>query len=189
MKIGLVTPYVYPLPGGVNDHVGHLYESLRVRGHDVRILTASHGLQRRSEGDVIRIGKGFSVPANGSVGTLTVSPRYRSQIRDVLDHERFDLLHFHEPFVPFLTLMTLRESRSVNVATFHAFAGYAPGYQIGGRMLGPVAASRLQPRRGDPGYRGGAGRGARRARRRFPGAASRAGRGRPRRAPRPHPRG
>ena len=146
MKIGLVTPYVYPLPGGVNDHVGHLYRSLRARGHDVRILTASHGLQRSSEGDVIRIGKGFSVPANGSVGTLTVSPRYRSQIRDVLEREQFDLLHFHEPFVPFLTLMALRESRSVNVATFHAFAGYAPGYQIGGRMLGPVAASRLHGR-------------------------------------------
>ena len=75
MKIGLVTPYVYPLPGGVNDHVGQLYESLRARGHDVRILTASHGLQRTSEGDVIRIGNGFSVPANGSMGTLTISPR------------------------------------------------------------------------------------------------------------------
>jgi phosphatidylinositol alpha-mannosyltransferase len=146
VKIGLVTPYVYPLPGGVNDHVGHLYASLRARGHDVRILTASHGLQRSSEGDVIRIGKGFSVPANGSVGTLTISPRYQSQIRDVLARERFDLLHFHEPFVPFLTLMTLRESHSVNVATFHAFAGYAPGYQLGGRMLGPVAASRLYGR-------------------------------------------
>lgn len=146
MKIGLVTPYVYPLPGGVNDHVGHLYESLRVRGHDVRILTASHGLQRRSEGDVIRIGKGFSVPANGSVGTLTISPRYRSQIRDLVERERFDLLHFHEPFVPFLAIMALRESRSINIATFHAYAGYAPGYQLGGRMLGPVAANRLHGR-------------------------------------------
>ena len=146
MKIGLVTPYVYPLPGGVNDHVGHLYESLRVRGHDVRILTASHGLQRRSEGDVIRIGKGFSVPANGSVGTLTISPRYRSQIRDLVERERFALLHFHEPFVPFLAIMALRESRSINIATFHAYAGYAPGYQLGGRMLGPVAANRLHGR-------------------------------------------
>ena len=139
MKIGLVTPYVYPLPGGVNDHVGHLYEALRARGHDVRILTASHGLQRSSEGDVIRIGKGFSVPSNGSMGTLTVSPRYRSQIQAVLDREQFDLLHFHEPFVPLLALFTLRESRSVNIATFHAYAGYAPGYQLGGKMLGPVA--------------------------------------------------
>ena len=32
VKIGLVTPYVYPLPGGVNDHVGQLYASLRTRG-------------------------------------------------------------------------------------------------------------------------------------------------------------
>ena len=139
MKIGLVTPYVYPLPGGVNDHVGHLYEALRAHGHDVRILTASHGLQRSSEGDVIRIGKGFSVPSNGSMGTITVSPRYRSQIQAVLDREQFDLLHFHEPFVPLLALFTLRESRSVNVATFHAYSGYAPGYQLGGKMLGPVA--------------------------------------------------
>ena len=146
MKIGLVTPYVYPLPGGVNDHVGQLYENLRARDHDVRIISASHGLQRSSEGDVIRIGKGFSVPANGSVGTLTISPRYRSQVQDVLARERFDLLHFHEPFVPFLTLVALRESRSVNVATFHAYAGYAPGYQLGGRMLGPVAANRLHGR-------------------------------------------
>jgi phosphatidylinositol alpha-mannosyltransferase len=146
VKIGLVTPYVYPLPGGVNDHVGHLYESLRARGHDVRIISASHGLQRSSEGDVIRIGKGFSVPANGSVGTLTISPRYRSLLQAVLERERFDLLHFHEPFVPFLTLVALRESRSVNIATFHAYAGFAPGYQLGGRMLGPVAANRLHGR-------------------------------------------
>jgi hypothetical protein len=68
VKIGLVTPYVYPVPGGVNEHVRFLYENLRLRGHDVRIITSSHGLQRSSEGDVIRIGKGFSVPSNGSVG-------------------------------------------------------------------------------------------------------------------------
>jgi len=139
MKIGLVTPYVYPLPGGVNDHVGHLYEGLRARGHDVRIITASHGLQRSSEGDIIRIGKGFSVPANGSVGTLTFSPRYLQKVGEVLDRERFDLLHFHEPFVPFLTLVTLRVSRSVNVATFHAYAGFAPGYQAVARALRPAA--------------------------------------------------
>ena len=60
MKIGLVCPYIYPLPGGVAQHVRYLYENLRLRGHDVRIITASHGLQRSSEGDVIRLGTGFS---------------------------------------------------------------------------------------------------------------------------------
>ncbi|MGD0861821.1 MAG: glycosyltransferase family 4 protein [Candidatus Limnocylindrales bacterium] len=145
MKIGLVTPYVYPLPGGVNEHVRFLYENLRLRGHDVRIITSSHGLQRASEGDIIRIGKGFSVPSNGSVGTITVSPRFVSQVRDVLARERFDLLHYHEPFVPFLSLIVLRQSTSVNVATFHAYAGFSPAMELGKRML-PGYASRLHGR-------------------------------------------
>jgi len=135
VKIGLVTPYVYPLPGGVNEHVRFLYENLRLRGHDVRILTSSHGLQRSSEGDVIRIGKGFSMPSNGSVGTITFSPRYVSQVQKVLDRERFDLLHFHEPFVPFLSPIVLRQSTSVNVATFHAYGGFSPAYELGKRAL------------------------------------------------------
>ena len=139
MKVGLVSPYVYPLPGGVTEHVRHLYVNLRKRGHDVRIITSSHGLQRSSEGDIIRIGKGFSMPANGSMGTITLSPRFLSQVRDVLEEERFDLLHFHEPFVPFLSPIVLRLSSSVNIATFHAYGGFSPAYEFGSRVLGGYA--------------------------------------------------
>jgi phosphatidylinositol alpha-mannosyltransferase len=140
VKIGLVSPYVYPLPGGVTQHVRYLYENLRLRGHDVRIITSSHGLQRSSEGDVIRLGKGFSMPANGSMGTITVSPRFISQVRAVLERERFDLLHFHEPFVPFLSPVVLRLSDSVNIGTFHAYGGWSPAYQFGSRVLRGDAA-------------------------------------------------
>jgi phosphatidylinositol alpha-mannosyltransferase len=135
MKIGLVCPYIYPDNGGVAQHVRFLYENLRLRGHDVRILTASHGPQRASEGDIIRLGVGFSVPINASVGTLTFSPRYLSQIARMLERERFDVLHFHEPFVPFLSLFLLRESNAVNVATFHAYAGFSPSYEFGSRVM------------------------------------------------------
>jgi phosphatidylinositol alpha-mannosyltransferase len=72
---------------------------------------------------------------NGAVGTLTFSPRYLSQVRELLDRERFDILHFHEPFVPLLSLFLLRESRSVNIATFHAYAGFSPSYEIGSRLM------------------------------------------------------
>ena len=140
MKIGLVTPYVYPLPGGVNQHVRYLYENLRLRGHDVRIITSSHGLQRASEGDVIRIGKGFSMPVNGSVGTVTLSPRFVSQVRAMLEREQFDLLHFHEPFVPFLSPIILRLSTSVNIATFHAYGGFSPSYEFGSKVMKGEAA-------------------------------------------------
>jgi phosphatidylinositol alpha-mannosyltransferase len=140
VKIGLVCPYIYPESGGVAQHVRFLYENLRLRGHDVRIITASHGPQRASEGDILRIGVGFSMPTNGSVGTLTFSPRYIVQVRRMIERERFDLLHFHEPFVPFLSLFLLRESRSVNVATFHAYAGFSPSYELGSRVMGGYAA-------------------------------------------------
>ena len=93
------------------------------------------------------------MPANGSVGTITVSPRFLSQVRTVLDREQFDLLHFHEPFVPFLSLVVLGLSNSVNVATFHAFGGFSPAYRSGRGSMRPV--DRADPRP-DRGLRGGA---------------------------------
>ncbi len=135
MKIGLVTPYIYPLPGGVNAHVDELYQNLVVRGHDVRIISSTHGPQKSNEGDIIRLGYGWSVPTNGSVGTLTVSHRYGQLVQEMLDREQFDVLHFHEPFVPFLSLQLLRFSTSVNVATFHAYSGQSLSYEFGKRML------------------------------------------------------
>jgi phosphatidylinositol alpha-mannosyltransferase len=80
------------------------------------------------------------MPANGSVGTVTLSPRYVSQVRDVLGREQFDLLHFHEPFVPFLSPIILRLSTSVNIATFHAYSGFSPAYELTSRLLGPIVA-------------------------------------------------
>ena len=58
----------------------------------------------------------------------------------MLDREQFDLLHFHEPFVPFLSLFLLRESTSVNIATFHAYAGFSPSYEFGSRVMRGHAA-------------------------------------------------
>ena len=80
------------------------------------------------------------MPTNGSVGTITLSPRYLSQVRAMLEREQFDLLHFHEPFVPFLSLIVLRLSTSVNVATFHAYGGFSPAYEFGSKVMGSYAA-------------------------------------------------
>jgi phosphatidyl-myo-inositol alpha-mannosyltransferase len=80
------------------------------------------------------------MPANGSMGTITLSFRFLSQVREVLDRERFDLLHFHEPFVPFLSPIVLRQSTSVNVATFHAYAGFSPAYEFASRVMKGYAA-------------------------------------------------
>ncbi|HET9878358.1 MAG TPA: glycosyltransferase, partial [Candidatus Limnocylindria bacterium] len=77
LKIGIVSPYGYPHPGGVNQHVGHLHEGLRERGHDVWIITSKYGKQRESEGHIIRLGTGWAFPANGSVGRVTLGLRFK----------------------------------------------------------------------------------------------------------------
>ncbi len=140
MKIGLVTPYIYPLPGR-----RHAARPLPLREPaPARPRRPDHHQHPRPPADAPRATSSGSArasrcPTNGSVGTLTVSPRYVSQVRDVLEREQFDLLHFHEPFVPFLSLVLLRESKSVNVATFHAYAGFSPAYEFGSKILGGYA--------------------------------------------------
>ncbi|HJP70502.1 MAG TPA: glycosyltransferase family 4 protein, partial [Candidatus Limnocylindria bacterium] len=139
LKIGIVSPYGYPHPGGVNQHVGHLHEGLRERGHDVWIITSKYGKERESEGHIIRLGTGWAMPANGSVGRVTLGLRFKRQAREVLEAHRFDILHFHEPFVPFLSPTVLDASETVNIATFHAFGGFSPSYWIGSRFAGRLA--------------------------------------------------
>jgi phosphatidylinositol alpha-mannosyltransferase len=139
LKVGIVSPYGYPHPGGVNEHVRHTYEAMREMGHDVWIITSKYGRQRESEGHVIRLGTGWAAPANGSVGRVTLGLRFKRQAREVLAEHRFDILHFHEPFVPFLSPTVLEASETVNIGTFHAFGGFSPSYWIGRRFAGRLA--------------------------------------------------
>ena len=134
-----MSPYGYPHPGGVNEHVRFTHEALRRMGHDVWIITSKYGRERESEGHVIRLGTGWAAPANGSVGRVTLGLRFKHQAREVLEAHSFDILHFHEPFVPFLSPTMLDQSRTVNVATFHAFGGFSPSYWIGKRFAGRLA--------------------------------------------------
>lgn len=139
LKIGIVSPYGYPHPGGVNDHVRNQHEHLAELGHDVWIITSKYGRERESEGHIIRLGTGWAFPANGSVGRVTLGLRFKRQAREVLDAHRFDILHFHEPLVPFLSPTLLDASRTVNIATFHAFGGFSPSYWVGRRFAGRLA--------------------------------------------------
>ena len=139
LKVAIVSPYGYPHPGGVNEHVRYTYEAMSRLGHDAWIITSKYGRERESEGHVIRLGTGWAVPSNGSVGRVTLGLRFKHQAREVLRAHRFDILHFHEPFVPFLSPTVLDASETVNVATFHAFGGFSPSYWVGSRFAGRLA--------------------------------------------------
>ncbi len=123
VKIGLVSPYDWSYPGGVRDHVRHLADEFIAAGHEVRILAPASGKKGKlSEPNVYKMGGTTPVPINGSIARITLNPVLGRHVRRVLQRERFDVVHLHEPLLPGLSLTVLRFSRALNVGTFHAFA-------------------------------------------------------------------
>lgn len=131
MKIGIVTPAFYPYPGGVTEHVYHTYLELERLGHDVKVITTSFGPGGSPcEHDVIRIGRAFSVPANGSICPVAVDLRMSNQFRTVFRDESFDVVHLHEPLMPALCLAALSQVDMPAVGTFHASNDRSLGYKL-----------------------------------------------------------
>lgn len=151
MKIALVSPYDYPYPGGVTEHVRNLAEEFLERGHVVHVIAPSSAdpdaLPARPV--VHRIGRVVPVPTNGSVARITLPFRGYLQVKELLTREAYDVIHLHEPLMPALPLTVLRHSRTVNVGTFHAFGKtslryfYAKPMLRGffGRLHGRIAVS------------------------------------------------
>lgn len=144
MKVGIVSPYAYPRPGGANSYIRETYVQLKALGHEVRIITAPWGDDPPAQ-DVIPIGQGIAVPYNGSIGRITLSLRLEWLVKRMLDRERFDVIHHHEPLVPFLSLQILDRAKCPNVATFHAFGGFSLSYWLG-RQIGEHYMRKLDAR-------------------------------------------
>ena len=134
MKIGIVSPYAYPRPGGANSYIRESYEELRRLGHEVRIITAPWGDDPPAQ-DVIQVGQAIAIPFNGSIGRITLSLRLEWLVSRMLERERFDVIHHHEPFVPFLSFQVLDSAHCPHVATFHAFGGFSFSYWAGRIVL------------------------------------------------------
>jgi phosphatidylinositol alpha-mannosyltransferase len=141
MKVGLVSPYDFASPGGVNDHVVHLAHELRKLDHDVRIFAPSSRADIDLDTpDFYRIGSPISIPLNDSVARITLSFHLADRVAALIESERFDVLHFHEPLLPALPMTMLRMSTTANVGTFHAFAHSNLGYYYGRSLLEPYLA-------------------------------------------------
>jgi len=136
MNIGLVSPYDYAYPGGVNTHISNLAMTMAGMGHRVKILApCSNKKALPKDMSIIELGRTIPYPSNGSVARLTLSIWLMPRIKAILEEERFDVLHFHEPLFPSLPLMVLPFSHSLNIATFHAYYRHSAGYTVCKPML------------------------------------------------------
>jgi phosphatidylinositol alpha-mannosyltransferase len=137
-KIAIVTPYYYPLYGGVQEYVYHLKKEYKKMGYYVRVITGKFKNEpSKDENEVLRMGLGFPIKINGSVGRIIVIRR-GEKVKQTLNNYNFDIIHLQEPFVPFLSHDVIKYSKAVNVATFHANFETNFFYKLGEAFLLPL---------------------------------------------------
>jgi len=137
VRVGLVSPYSWTVPGGVNHHVEHLAEELEKRGHETWIIApvgaltpARRSVDSRRHGMAERfvpVGMAMPVPSNGSVAYVNFSPQIVNRMDRAIRYSRFDVLHVHEPCTPMVSMMAVLMATSPVIGTFHA-ALDASGY-------------------------------------------------------------
>ncbi|MGH3097746.1 MAG: glycosyltransferase family 4 protein [Streptosporangiales bacterium] len=119
MRVGLVCPYTWDVPGGVQVHVRDLAEALRGLGHQVSVIAPADD-EAGLPAHVVAAGRAVPVPYNGSVARLAFGPVSASRVRRWLRVGKFDVLHVHEPAAPSLSLLACWAAEGPIVATFHA---------------------------------------------------------------------
>jgi phosphatidylinositol alpha-mannosyltransferase len=140
MKIALVSPYDYPYPGGVTEHVRNLAERFGIRGHEVHVIAPSSADPASFDAmpNDHRVGRVVPIPTNGSVARITLPLKGYLQVKRLLTHQAFDIVHLQEPMMPALPLTVLRHSQAINVGTFHAFGRTNIGYFYAKPVLQPL---------------------------------------------------
>ena len=157
MKIGIVVPFSWSFWGGVLEHANQQALAITELGHDVRIVCGNDppgqftrvlhprsGSHEAPPPYVLPIGRSVIVPANGSLPNIILSPRAFFRIRRVLERERFDVVHLHEPMTPIPCIATLALATTPLVATFHASGDL--GWLRGGRPMWGFLLDRLDHR-------------------------------------------
>jgi phosphatidyl-myo-inositol alpha-mannosyltransferase len=140
VKIALVSPYDYPYPGGVTEHVRNLAEQFQARGHEVHVMAPSSAAPDAvPDGPILhRVGRPVPIPANGSVARITLPLRGYVQVKQLLAFQGFDIVHLHEPMMPALPLTVLHHSPTINIGTFHAFGRSNMAYFYARQVLRPL---------------------------------------------------
>jgi phosphatidyl-myo-inositol alpha-mannosyltransferase len=120
MRIGLVCPYRWDVPGGVQYHVRDLAETLRGLGHHVEVLAPAEREESLPAEHATWAGRTVPVPYNGSMASMQFGPVSAARVRRWLREGHFDVVHVHEPASPSVSLLVCMIATGPIVATFHA---------------------------------------------------------------------
>lgn len=134
MRIAQVSPYDFAHSGGVQRHIATLSRELQARGHEVSILapcTRDEPAVEIGDVDLRTFGRSVPVPTAGSIARISFSVWHEWRLKSMLESEKFDIVHIHEPLMPMFALTASRFSPSTTIGTFHAYnEGRGHGYMF-----------------------------------------------------------
>ena len=137
LRIGIVCPYSWDFPGGVQNHVRDLAEFLISNGHHVEVLAPATESEDLPD-YVVSAGRAISIPYNGAVARILFGVVANNRVRSWIHEGNFDLMHLHEPAIPSLSLLACWAGEGAMVGTFHAAAKYQKAIVAIGPILEPV---------------------------------------------------
>ncbi len=136
-RIGIVCPYGWDTPGGVQAHIADLATYLISQGHFVSVLAPSSSDEGLPD-FVVNAGKPLAIPYNGAVARILFGPLAFARVRTWIAQNDFDLLHLHEPAIPSISLLACFAAEGPMVGTFHASAKRQKAIFAIGPILEPV---------------------------------------------------
>jgi phosphatidylinositol alpha-mannosyltransferase len=138
IRIGMVCPYGWDTPGGVQTHIRDLTQHLIDEGHYVSVLAPISDESISHEDYVVNAGKPISIPVNGSVARVIFGPIASSRAKQWIASGDFDLLHLHEPAIPSLSLLACSAAEGPLVGTFHVSTPKKKAIYAIGPILEPI---------------------------------------------------
>jgi len=120
MKVGIVCPYGWDTPGGVQIHIRELAQHLLDLGHSVSVLAPVTDESTIDVPWLVSAGRPIAIPYNGAVARVLFGPVAASRVRQWISNNDFDVLHIHEPAIPSISLLACWAATGPVVATFHA---------------------------------------------------------------------
>lgn len=134
LKVGLVCPLDFSRRGGVQVCVLNLAGSLEKKGHETRVIAA--GASTPSDFPVHAFGGFFAVPVNGTTTEVTFAfGKERARLRNFLRDSRFDILHYHHLWNPFLGFQVALCGEAAARASFITYHD-TPSDSLTGKFLG-----------------------------------------------------
>jgi phosphatidylinositol alpha-mannosyltransferase len=135
VRVGLVCPYSWSVPGGVQSHVAGLARALGDLGVDAEVLAPSD----TTSDDMLALGRSVPIPSNGSVQRVALSPAAVARTARAVRGRGYDVVHVHEPMLPAVGLTALAAARVPVVATFHMYRQALLWYAVFGPVVRAAA--------------------------------------------------